>query len=329
MGVRSNIDIEPILVSAETRMVNILVDSYAGAAERNVAEMIASTVETDGAEVKIRSYEMVTNFKTSDREDDVEFADLDPGTVISVAPTFKHTGLRVGRSELADMGGEGAEKMAEWSRTVAAAAGAHTGRKAIEILKANPTAEWDGLNLFATNHPTGYNSITFSNAHVQANLYSGTLDQANTAFATVLALINSIPTKAGYATRFGELLWLVPSAFAWRARQLTAAGFLPASNGTLDNTVNAGYGIRVVEVPELGQKFTGVAADDTTSYLACAPLSGHAGLIVVDRQGLEVQMHGPSTSAELNRKSSFEYVARFRNEVIAGRASHIHRISAA
>jgi len=328
MGARGNVDIQTIVLSSETRLAEVLIDSYTLSAERNVAELVASRIPTDGAEVKIRVFDPTVTFKTSTREDDVEFPDMAPTRTLTVAPTFKHAGLRMGVSQLADMGGEGAARMEAWGSAVGAAAGSHTSNRAISILKSNPVAAWDSLNLFGTTHPTGYKGGTFANDFVQANLYTGTLDQANTSLGTVLSKINSIPTSAGFATQFRRLFWLVPSAFEWRARQLTAAQILPASNGTMDNTVNAGYGIQVVVVPEMGSAFTGTNADDTTSYICCEPVSGYGGLLLVDREGLTVTFHNPASSAELARKNSLEYIARFRNEVLAGRASHIHRITA-
>lgn len=325
---RNNIDIQPILLSAEQRLAELLIDSYAGAADRNIADLVATRIETDGSSVRVRIFEPTVTFKTSLREDDVEFTDMDPTRIIDVAPTFKHAGIRVGASQLADSGGEAAAKLAAWGEAAGSSAGLHTGNRAISILKANPTCVWDNLALFANNHPTGFGSKTFANTFT-ADISSGvSLDQANINLANVLAKINSIPNKAGYAIRFKRLWMLVPSALLLRARQLTTAAFLPSGNGTVDQTVSTGFGLQVVEVPEIGYPFTGVSTDDTTYYIVAEPLSGYGGLILVDRAGLTVQMHGPATSAENNRRNNFEYVARFRNEVLPGRPSHIHRCTA-
>lgn len=326
---RNNIDIQPILLSAEQRLADLVINNYAGAAERNIAELIATRIQTDGASVKVRIYEPTVTFKTSAREDDVEFTDLGPTRTIEVAPTFKHAGIRVGASQLADSGGEAAEKLALWGSTAASVAGLHTGVKAINIIKANPTAVWDNLPLFGTSHPTGYLNKVFSNAHVADISTAVSLEVANANLAIVLSKIRSIPNTAGYATSFKRLWLMVPAALEQRAVQLTAGRFLPAANGTVDNTVSLGYGLTAVVIPELGQPFTGVSTDDTTYYIVAEPVSGYGGLILVDRQGLQIQFHGPATSAENNRKNNFEYVARFRNEVLPGRPSHIHRVTAA
>lgn len=328
MPVRTNIDYKPILLSLEQRLIENITDAYDGTeSRRTLIDSLSTVIEIDGASAVLEiGANVVVNFKESEREDDVEFADIGGQKTVEVGANFKHAGLRVGASQLADSGGRVANRVGAWTSSAGSEAGLYPYREFLKIIKENRKSVLDGRPLFDNAHTLPFNSTTYSNQHTGVDVSSDvTYEVAAKNFATALSFVNVIPLDSGLARPYRSVRVLAPTPLAPRLRLITGSPTLPVSGGgVVANTYAPGFGTEVVEVPELGSAFTGVAADDKRYFLIASPYAGNNAFIRIDRQGLNINSFSPLDSASLNRIQVFEWIARFRDRIVPGDPACIH-----
>lgn len=328
MPVRTNIDYRPILLSLEQRLIENVTDAYDGTeSRRTIIDSLSTVYEIDGASAVLEiGANVIVNFKESEREDDVEFTDIGGQKTVEVGANFKHAGLRVGASQLADSGGRVANKVGAWTSSAGSEAGLYSYREFLKIIKENRKSVLDGLPLFGTAHTLPFGSGTYSNQHTGVDVSSAvSYEVAAQNLATALSFVNVIPLDSGLARPYRSVRILAPTPLVPRLRLLTGSVTLPVSGGgAVANTYAPGFGTEVVEVPELGSAFTGVAADDKRYFIVASPYAGNNAFIRVDRQGLAINTFSPLESAELNRIQVFEWIARFRDRLVPGDPACIH-----
>lgn len=334
MPIRTNIDYKPILLSLEQRLIENITDAYEGTESRRaIIDSMSTVISIDGSSAVLEvSSNVLVTFKQSEREDDVEFTDIGGQKTVEVGVNFKHAGLRVGASQLADSGGRVANRVGAWTSSAGSEAGLLPYREFLQIIKENRKSVLDGLPLFGTAHTLPFGTDTYSNQHtgfdvsVDATSTGMSAYEAAAAnFAKALSQVNQIPLDSGLARPYRSVRVLAPSALAPRLRLITGSVTLPASGGgVVANTYTPGFGTEVVEVPELGAAFTKVTADDKRYFIVASPYAGNNAFIRVDRQGLAINTFGPLDSAELNRIQVFEWIARFRDRLVPGDPGCIH-----
>lgn len=328
MPIRTNIDYKPILLSLEQRLIENITDAYDGTESRRaIIDSMSTVISIDGSSAVLEiGANVVVSFKQSEREDDVEFQDIGGQKTVEVGVNFKHAGLRVGASQLADSGGRVANRVGAWTSSAGSEAGLLPYREFLKIIKDNRNSVLDGLPLFGTAHTLPFSAATYSNQHTGVDVSSAvTYEVAAANFATALAFVNQIPLDSGLARPYRSVRVLAPTPLAPRLRLITGSVTLPVSGGgVVANTYAPGFGTEVVEVPELGSAFTGVSADDKRYFLVAVPYAGNNAFIRVDREGLAINTFGPLDSAELNRIQVFEWIARFRDRLVPGDPGCIH-----
>lgn len=330
MPVRTNIDYKPILLSLEQRLIENVTDAYDGTESRRaIIDSLSTVIPIDGSSAVLEvGANVIVNFKESEREDDVEFQDIGGQKTVEVGVSFKHAGLRVGASQLADSGGRVANRVGAWTASAGSEAGLTPYREFLKILKENRKSILDGLPLFHNSHTLPFSGATYSNIHAGAGFdvsAAVSFEVAAGNLATALSFINQIPLDSGLARPNRSVRILAPTPLAPRLRLLTGSATLPTSGGgVVANTYAPGFGVEIVEVPELGAAFTGVSADDKRYFIVGVPYAGNNAFIRVDRQGLEINTFSPLDSAELNRIQTFEWIARFRDRLVPGDPGCIH-----
>lgn len=328
MPVRTNIDYKPILLSLEQRLIENVTDAYDGTESRRaIIDSMSTAISIDGSSAVLEiGANVIVNFKESEREDDVEFQDIGGQKTTEIGVSFKHAGLRVGASQLADSGGRVANRVGAWTSSAGSEAGLMPYREFLKILKENRKSVLDGLPLFHAAHTLPFGGATYSNIHTDVDVSAAvSFEVAAEHLATALSFANQIPLDSGLARPNRSVRVLAPTPLAPRLRLLTGSPTLPvAGGGLVANTYAPGFGVEIVEIPELGSSFTGVSADDKRYFVVAVPYAGNNAFIRVDRQGLEVNTFSPLDAAELNRIQVFEWIARFRDRLVPGDPGCIH-----
>lgn len=307
----SAIKIDDIVVSSETRMVEVALDSYENAASRNFVEQYAQRVTSDGSEVKFRIREMSANFKTSKNTDDrSNYPKIDQAVIKTITFDYSHVGAKVSGRQWRDSDGEVQEILNEWGAAVGDSAGVHTMVKALEAFQANAASVITGSAIFGSH--TLLSGQTYDN-RIQVDL-TGTDETTLVGVGTALTKMRStVKTKAGFARSFSDFVILCGSKMHAKLSRATKATQI---NGT-DVTSYLGHNVKLFEVQEMENDY-GYWNGDEDVLIIGIPVSGFGGIIQADREGLELSVFGPEDSYVLNRRDIFDYLADFRRSTLMG-----------
>lgn len=250
--------------------------------------------------------------------------------------TYKQSALELTEQQLTDFDGNGVQAATQWVTEITTLQLYQPQKTLAELMLSNSGAgpnAYDGKAFFATagvgtgaHFTNGRDSTqgTYNNLLTGAasGAYPGAcpihdaiaLDVATVNLAKAVAYIRgNHKTPTGYPRNLKVVGLLVPPALAIRAQQLTNARFLPAGNGTADNSTvisNLGLGEPIV-APELGAAFGG---SDTAYYLICQnTASGFGPFVYFNRKPYSIRYHDKITDAELDRADMLQWFTDGRN----------------
>lgn len=238
-------------------------------------------------------------------------------------------GLRLRRSQVEDLDGNGVKLAAEWSAQMGAQHGYWPQRKIAELLKDGETGTaYDSKAFFATDHPVNpYDpgAGTYSNLFVGANYRIDEGVSAEVAvrnLGRVYAAIAAITMPDGVTPRFlrPAAILCSPTLFP-RAFQITSAKFIAAAasagGGSADIAgliTRLGYG-QPVQADEL-EGFE----DGTSYFVAVEQIAGSelGALAYVDREPFSIRYYtgrggGTGVDAVLDRADVLEWHTSGRN----------------
>lgn len=321
----SNVPVRNLTMTSEARMIDEQVDAYAAGLARDISSDFCTVITTDGSHVKLRYNTTVVNFKTSKREDDVEFTDLSGSKLVEAPVYFNHVGLKVGISSLEDSNGDGIDQMARYGRAVGGAAGTHTTKEILRILLSNPKTVWDNRALFANNHVAD-NGETFSNDFV-GDPTSGTVDDLRALIDSVLQNIQKIPNAAGFALATGPITIYGSAAHTLRIRNLLFGGQVNGTDYAQAFSIGNVSFKTLPDLARLGATPTEKSKQERSLYIVAKSLVDEGAMVHVQREGLTTQIFGQdNTDAQLYRMRQLQYISRFRDSVLPHNPAYIARI---
>lgn len=255
---------------------------------------------------------------------------------------FAGARLRLTRAELTDLvnghpGGAGLDAAGHWARQMGALAAYWPQEKVAQAIRENvPT--YDGLPLFATNHPlnpfrpavgTYANLLTGASAGAYPGAVpideSVTIDVARANVQKAIAYAATIKMPSGAAPRkLRPAAILVPPTLTARADLITGAETLPlgatGGAGSADvRPIKRRWGMAdPVQADELSSGFSG--GSDTAWYLVMKGVSSsdQGAIVYTNREPFTIRYHGPDTDAQLAVTDELEWTMPGRNATAGG-----------
>lgn len=245
-------------------------------------------------------------------------------------PGFAGKGLKLRRSQLEDLDGNGVQLAAEWSAQMGAQNAYWPQKQVAQFLKdghLSTSLAYDGLPFFSASHKVNpvFGTATYSNLFTSVPIdVSVTPDVALQNLSTVFSNIASIKMPNGSdPRRLRPVAILAPPKLFPRAVQLTNAKFLAQAAATggggadVDALITAlGYG-----QPTCADEFAGYESDTTYFVLAKEATSSQlGGLVYIDREPFTTTYYtgrggGTGVDAVLDRANVLEWHNQGRNAV--------------
>lgn len=337
MGVLTN----EFLLTLEDNMRVVTENTYMSLLEKQWWRRIARELSSQSRKEKF-NWLIETGFMGYMTEGDVQFHDLAIQSQEFEAQFIGGSGLKMLRSQLEDLDGNGVEVATAWSRTMGALAAYFPQQEVAKAILANPLT-YDGLAMFhqntggTTGHPLNpkdtakgrFANLFTSTADLPNNpgacpIQEGiTLDVAQANLNKALSYIRSIKQPNGVNPRNIQAKFLfVPTALNARARLVTGAKMVAqdaaSGGGSADVSMYIDtFGLEVIEVPELGAAYPG--GSDTTYYIGCELLGLAQGAFTyVNREPVTISYHGPQTDAQLASRRDYEWFVQGRSVVGPG-----------
>lgn len=259
--------------------------------------------------------------------------------------TVRHAGkgLRLRRSQIEDLDGNGVQLSREWSTQMGAQHAYWPQSRVAKLLKDGETSKaYDGENFFATTHPNNpFNTAagTYKNLHAALPIdESVSLDVAIQNLGKVYAAIASMKMPDGVTPRFLRPAGILcsPTLFP-RVAQLTNAKFIAmaASSGggsaDLAGVIQQlGYGAPI-QADELAGFESG-----TTYFVIAEQIAGSqlGAFAYIDREPFSIRYYtgrggGTGVDAILDRADELEWHTSGRNVAGYGHPFLIHKVKAA
>lgn len=284
---------------------------------------------------------------------DVEFPDMVMNTTeFTAKPATK--GLFLDRVRFDDVGGDGPQVAAEWTRITMDQAAYWPQKLVAKALRdgtQSTSLAYDGQVFFSSAHPvnfadtatgtfqnrlTGAASGVFPGACPIDTTNAATLDVAFNNFGKAIAFVNGgLLMPNGEDPRMLRVKYvLTPTPLVPRIQQITAAKFIAQAAATGGGgadvaAVITAWGLaQPIECPELGSKFTN--GSDTTYYLVAEQVDGEqlGALTYVDREPFGIVYNDQMTDAQLARMNVLQWLTRGRNIVGYGHPYLIFRVEA-
>lgn len=260
------------------------------------------------------------------------------------------SGLKLQKSQLEDLDGNGVDVAAAWSRTMGALAANFPQQELAAKILANPTC-YDGLSFFhanasgTTGHPYDPTAAA-PGSNRFANHFTGAagannpgalpiggvpVDTAQANINKALAYISSIPQPNGRNPRNLKAAKLfVPPALHYAAllatQTKTIAMAASSGGGSADvSQVISAFDLEVVKVPEFAAALGG---SDSVYYIGCEDMGELGAFIYVNREPFNISYHGPMTDAQLASKREYEWAPHGRSVVGPGHPYLFYKVSA-
>lgn len=263
---------------------------------------------------------------------------------------FNGAALKLKKSQLEDLDGNGLDYAAKWSADIGAQMAYWPQKQLVSLMKnghvtTGPAgAAYDGLAYFATNHPVNPGnpgSTTYSNLLTGAGTYqiddAVSVDVALVNLAKVVAAIKAIKMPNGVDPRFlRPAALIVPPRMQQRAVQLTNAKFIAqaATSGGGSGDVEALVASFGFTQPIVADELAGFESD-TTYFLACEELSSSqlGAFVYIDRDPFKITYYtgsggGTGVDALLDRANELEWHCQGRNGIGYGHPYHFFKIKA-
>ncbi len=257
---------------------------------------------------------------------------------VSTEYTMKNAaaGLMLQRNQIEDLDGNGLDVAAKWSADIGSYMGYWPQKQLVAAIKNGTSASfpaYDGKAFFATNHPVNPFNASYGN---YSNLLdyatykiddSVDIDDAFVNLGKVFAAIRSVKMPNGEDPRFlVPTALVVPPRMVPRAQQLTNAKILPqaagsgAGSGDVEAIIRNWGFAPPIEAVELSYAMTGVAADDTSYYVAVQEMSATqlGAFAYYDREPFKITYYtgnggGNGVDAILDRARELEWHCQGRN----------------
>lgn len=244
---------------------------------------------------------------------------------------FARKGLKVLKSELEDLDGQGVRIATEWARQIGAQIAYRPVELAANALINGDTALcYDGGAFFATNHPVNpavSGGATYSNLLTTGVKLDDrhSVETALESLGAIRTAIASIPMPNGSQPRkLRAKQFIAPPAMMDRLTMLTKAKFIATSDGGPTDVENviARWGLAPpIECDEIGAAFGG---SDTDCYLAVEQLAGDelGALVYLNREPFAITYYsgdaGGGLNAELARTDELQWMVKGRNKMHYG-----------
>ena len=284
---------------------------------------------------------------------DIEFPDMVMNTTeFTSVPATK--GLSLDRVRFDDVGGDGPQVAAEWTRITMDQAAYWPQKLVAKALRdgtQSTSLAYDGQVFFSSAHPvnpfqsstgtfqnrlTGAASGVFPGACPIDTTNAATVDVAFNYFGKAIAFINGgLLMPNGEDPRMLRARYvLVPTPLVPRIQQITSAKYIAQAaatgggSGDVAAVVTAWGLAEPIECPELGSKFTN--GSDTTYYIVAQQVDGEqlGALTYVDREPFGIVYNDQMTDAQLARMNQLQWLTRGRNVVGYGHPYLIFRVEA-
>ena len=243
---------------------------------------------------------------------------------------FVGAGLKLKKSQLEDLDGNGLELGTKWASDIGAYMGYWPQKQLVSLIKnGHTTTGYDGASFFSASHPLNPFNTGLGN---YANLFTGgtaapidvsvSADAALANLNNVVASIKGIKMPNGVDPRFlRPTCLIVPPKLQARAVQLTNAKFLAqaATAGGGGGDVEAVIQSFGWDQPIVADELAGFESD-TTYFLACEELGASqlGAFVYVDRDPFKITYYtgtggGTGVDADLDRKDELEWHCKGRN----------------
>jgi len=291
-----------------------------------------------------------TGFLEYGVEGQAQFLDMATVTQEFENKFISGSGLKMLRSQLEDLDGNGVQIATAWSRTMGALAANFPQQELARAIIANPTA-YDGVAFFhasnaggTTGHPI---DPTTAGVNCFANLFTGasnannpgalpisgvSLDVAQDNLGKALAYIRNVKQPNGINPRkLKPTKLFVPQALAIPAQLATGAKVVAraSTGGAGSADVSAlidNFGLEVIVCEELGASYGG---SDTVYYIGCeAPGMSQGAFTYVNREPFSITYHGPQSDAQLASRREFEWLPQGRSVVGPGHPFLLYKVAA-
>lgn len=324
------------LFDLESNMRTIFVNTYNSLNAKTWWRRLARQM-TSGSRKERLNWLIETGYLQYGVEGQAIFEDMATKSTEFEHQFMNGSGLKLQKSQLEDLDGNGIDVAGGWSRTMGALSVYFPQQELAKAIIANPTA-YDGLAFFNASHllhPGKASVGTYSNVFTggASGGYPGAcpIDAANASTVDVavanlykaIAYIRSILQPNGVNPRnLVPITLFVPPALKARAWQVTGAKFIAmaaaSGGGGADvSGIMTDMNLEVVEVPEFAATMPN--GSDTTYYIGCEELTGELGSwIYSSREPFNISMHGPMTDAQLASKRVYEWLPNGRSVIAPG-----------